>query len=194
VLIREALSDAEANDYTPLALYYPGMGQSWFTFREDVFVYVVGIGTIGRWSRYRFPFEIEYHTQLAGHLYLRSGDVVRRVTPDVNYDEIEPLVGGSYTKDYYDLTVQWPWIDLGGNAQMEGFEIVSTGGVPYVSVGYNQKDINAFTEEYAVDYDTMPDEGIIPMPISAPALSIRVRFAGGAGRFPQLNMMKFYTV
>jgi hypothetical protein len=60
---------------------------------------------------------------------------------------------------------------------MEGFDIVGS-GAPSVSIGYDQRNLAAFTDPYAVSPDTMPG-GIIPLPVAAPTLSVKINFAGG---------------
>ena len=60
---------------------------------------------------------------------------------------------------------------------MEGFDIVSE-GTPSVSIGYDQRNVAAFTAPYTLSPDTLPG-GIIPFPVSAPSFSLKVEFAAG---------------
>jgi hypothetical protein len=60
---------------------------------------------------------------------------------------------------------------------LEGFDIVGS-GTPSVSIGYDQTDVTAFTTPYEVSPDTLTG-GIIPLPVAAPTLSVKVSYAGG---------------
>jgi hypothetical protein len=60
---------------------------------------------------------------------------------------------------------------------MRGFDIVASGDVE-VSFGYDQTNPAAFTAAYAINPDTYPG-GIIPMPLRAPTVSMRVEFVPG---------------
>lgn len=127
-----------------------------------------------KWSRYVFPWSVEAFAQLADALYIRSGDAIRVVSEQAVTDEVDgvpvPFAG----------TVQWGWLDAGqpgANKMLEGFDVVGT-GTPSVSVGYDQRDPSAFTTPYEVDPDTMPGD-IIPLPVVAPSMSVRLQYAGG---------------
>lgn len=135
---------------------------------------ITDTGKVKAWSRYVFPFTVDAFAQLGNDLYIRHGDIVSKVVESAVSDEVNGvpvLFGGS---------VQWNWLDFGTpgrTKELEGFDIVSS-GTPSVSLGYDQTNLAAFTPPYAVPADTLPG-GLIPLPVSAPSLSVKVDFAGG---------------
>ncbi len=139
----------------------------------DIYVFTLNGGK-GKWSRYVLPVSVESFAQLGDRLYIRSGDRVLRVVEDLLTDS----VAGVATP--FSATVQWPWVDWGTPAitkQVIGFDIVGT-GQPSVSFGYDQRNLATFTAPYAIDPDTLPG-GMVPMPLMAPSLSVKVDFAAG---------------
>lgn len=138
-----------------------------------VFVHTLN-GQSGKWSKYIFPFVVEAFAQLGDDLYIRTGDKIVRVVEGLLTDHVdgdEVPFGG---------VVQWPYIDLGTpglSKKLYGFDLVAT-GAPSVSFGYDQTSPSAFTTPYAISPDTYPG-GVIPMPLRAPSLSMKVTFAAG---------------
>lgn len=184
-VVQEAMVAAVADGVDPLGTYYPSAGQYWLAFpqpnadggaRTVVFVYsMTRAGKVGAWSRYIFPFLIEAFAQLGNDLYIRHGDTIGRVSEQVAHDEVdgEPLP--------FPGVVHWPWLDFGNPGQtkmLEGFDYVGNGQGPAISFGYDQRSLAAFTEPYALPADTLPG-GVIPMPLSAPTLSVKLNFEGG---------------
>lgn len=165
----DSLIQAELPGSDPLGLYYPGGGQYWLVFGANVYVYSQSrIGGIGAWSLYEFPDAIEYTTQLDGKLYVRSGDVVYMIDEETGQDDGDPVPG----------TVQWPWLDFGQvgiQKMLIGVDLVASGD-PQVSIGYDERNPAAFTTPFTIPSDTQVG-GIIPIPISAPSMSIRYDFA-----------------
>ena len=163
----------------PMALYYPAAGQYWLCFQVDgqahVFVYsMTRIGQVGAWSRYIFPFEIEDWAIKGDDLYLRSGAYVHRVDASVVGDEAAPGV-----VQLFQGVIQWPWLDLGQPSvtkALYGFDVVGRGTVT-VEFGYDQTNGGRFTQPYTVPADTVPGM-VIPMPLSAPSLSVRLTYDG----------------
>lgn len=130
-------------------------------------------GRKGKWSRYTYPFSIDAFAQLGNALYIRAGDSIVRVSEDATTD----TYGGESIA--FDGTVQWGWLDFGQSGvtkQLEGFDVVASGS-PSIAVGYDQRDTAAFTDAYAIDPDTLPG-GIIPFPVAAPTMSVRLTFTG----------------
>lgn len=160
---------------------------------SEVFVYTMNkLGSVGAWSRYLLPYRIDAFAQLGDDLYLRDGQAVRKVTEGVNYDW---MPNGSLDGEqrYYDGIVWWPWLDCGQpgmDKMMEGFDIIGT-GAPSVQIGYDQRDVNAFTDAYEIDEDTLSD-GMIAMPLTAPTFSLKITYPGGEGNFWQLNSAILY--
>lgn len=75
--------------------------------------------------------------------------------------------------------IEWPYLDLqafGDDVMLHGFDLVGTGEVD-VSFGYNQSDLDAVTDAYTVQADTL--NGMpIAMPIKAPSVQLRLEFSG----------------
>jgi len=163
-----------------VATYYPGAGQFWLAFARagatTVHVYTMArVGQAGAWSRYTFPFSVEAFAQLGDDLYIRHGNSISVVSELASSDQ----VGGSEIN--FPGLVWWPWLDFGTPGQtkmMEGFDYVGTGQGPSISIGYDQRNVAAFTPAYQVVNDTMPG-GMVPIPVAAPTLSVKLAFAGG---------------
>lgn len=141
---------------------------------STTYVFTIRPGKGGCWSRYIFPFVIDNFAQLGNDLYVRHGDSVSIVDEDSVSDYTED---GALT---FEGLVQWPWLDFGQpgvTKMLRGFDVVGS-GVPSVSVGYDQRNVAAYTTPYRIPADTVPG-GIIPMPVSAPSVSMKVEFEGG---------------
>ena len=140
---------------------------------STVWVFTMSGGK-GKWSYYAFPFAIEAFAQLGNTLYMRHGNTVSRVVEGIATDEVDGVqvpFGGR---------AQWPWVDAGqtgATKMMKGFDLVAT-GLPAVSVGYDERNPNAFTAPYAIDPDTLPG-GLIPLPVMGPSFSLRIDFEPG---------------
>jgi hypothetical protein len=113
-------------------------------------------------------------------------------TPDENFFEghdgdvfsvrLVHAEGGSCSGVPFTGVIHWPHLDLGSlgvDKQLFGFDLVCTApeGVS-VSVGYDQRNINERTPDYAVDADTLPGQ-VIAMPVTAPSFDLRLTFAPG---------------
>lgn len=131
-------------------------------------------GSKPRWSRYVFPFSIDAFAQLTDDLFIRSGDTIKRVSEQAVSD-----VHNGTAIDFGGV-VQWPWLEVGQpgvSKMLEGFDIVAT-GTPSVSIGYDQRNPDAYTTPYQVPADTVPGD-IIPLPVVGPSFSLKVEFGGG---------------
>lgn len=90
--------------------------------------------------------------------------------------------------------IAWPYLDfgsLGNEKQMEGLDLVCTGRCS-ISVGYNQRDLNAATDPYTVDGDTLPGIGMIGIPLTAPSMQIRLTFDGD--QFWEWSALNLYVL
>lgn len=147
---------------------------------STAFVYTMTqTGKIGAWTRYVFPFQIDAFAQLGNNLYVRHGDLISLVDSDSAVDEVMGDLGIEQVP--FPGIVQWAWLDFGTpgvTKMLEGFDYVGTGQGPSISVGYDQRNVAAFTDPYTIDADTLPG-GIIPLPVAAPTLSVKLEFAGG---------------
>lgn len=181
-LVMASLAITEGLGRRPVGTYYPGAGQYWLAFplgngNSTVYVFTRN-GQRGAWSRYEFPFLIRGFAQLDNTLYIRGEDEVYRVDESLTFDEVAsgelPVTG----------FVWWPHLDFGRpgvNKQLEAFDLVAEGEDVSVSVGYVQGrfDGATFTPYYNLTAaDTVPGT-VVPMPLCAPSLSVKVRFGGG---------------
>jgi hypothetical protein len=85
-------------DEIPFALFWPAMGQYWLIFGDEAFVLTMNGGSKDQsWSRYVFPEDLTDWAILNGDLYLRAGDLVWLVDPEVLLDDYssEPITGGT---------------------------------------------------------------------------------------------------
>lgn len=148
--------------------------------QSTVFVYTMTqTGKIGAWTRYVFPFVVDAFAQLGNTLFVRHGDLISRVDADSAVDEVMGDLGIEQVP--FPGRVQWSWLDLGrpgATKMLEGFDYVGTGQGPSISIGYDQRNVAAFTEPYTIDVDTLPG-GIIPLPVASPTMSVRLDYAGG---------------
>lgn len=187
-LVRAKL-DAVTDRRNVVSAKHPATGQYWLGFVDpvalttEVFVDTMQ-RTTHRWGRYLLPYAVEAFPQLGDDLFIRArnahGDFVVAVDEAIATDDVLGA-GGTFTATGYPGRVQWGWLDLGApgtDKELEGFDVVGSGS-PSVSIGYNQKDPDAFTAPYAVDADTLTGD-IIPLPVVAPTMSLRVDFATGA--------------
>jgi hypothetical protein len=152
----------------------------------NVYVYTLNAGK-GKWSRYVFPFSIEAFAQLGDDLYIRHGDYVSRVVEGIDTDD----VAGDPTN--FAGLVQWAWLDFGRpgvTKMLEGFDYVGEGQAPRVAFGYDQRNVAALTPPYLIPNDTLSG-GMIPMPISAPTMSVRLAFDGGQAW--RVNSVQLYV-
>lgn len=141
-----------------------------------VFVYTMSrAGRAGAWSRYVFPFSVDAFAQLGDDLYIRHGDEISIVDAEVSTDEVDGVEAP------FPGRVWWPWLDFGSpgvTKMLEGFDYVGSGQGPSISIGYDQRQVAALTPPYQLPNDTMPG-GLVPLPVMAPTLSVRLDFAGG---------------
>jgi hypothetical protein len=177
-LIQAKLAGPDA----PHATYYPGNGQFWLIFANEVFVYSrTKASKLGAWSRYLYPFSIDETLQLNGELYFRAGNIFYRVDESAVADgdvEFEGIVWS-------------PYLDMGspGTTKMlDSFDIVAYGECE-VSIGYDQATTTAYTTPFVVGPDTVPG-GRVPLPLAAPSMAVKLRFM--PGQQWQLNAMNLY--
>jgi hypothetical protein len=98
------LAHIRAGD-VPFALFWPAMGQYWLIFDDgtagsEAFVLTMNGGAKDQsWSRYIFPERLTDWAILNGDLYLRAGDLVWLVDPEVLVDDYQssPETGGTVT-------------------------------------------------------------------------------------------------
>jgi hypothetical protein len=75
--------------------------------------------------------------------------------------------------------VHWPHLDfgaLGVEKQLVHIDIIATApeGVS-VSVGYDQRNVATRTDDFLVDGDTLPAQGV-PIPVAGPSFDLKLTF------------------
>jgi hypothetical protein len=166
-----------AGEYEPIAAFWPAYGQYWCIFGPEVFVLTLNEGKTGKWSRYVFPEAITDTTLLNNDLYVRTAThKVWRVTEDYLVDDYHLGYGIEF-----EGVIQWPHLDFGALGQEKkliGFDLVAEApeGVS-VSVGYDQRNLDARTANYVMDADTLPGK-LVPIPVTAPTFDFKLTFAG----------------
>lgn len=167
--------------FTPRGLFWPGAGQYWLFFGAQAVVLTMnGEAEDQSWSRYVFPATVTAWTIHDSKLYLRAGALVWEVSEDagcVDDKQVDVPTGGTNTT--FDGYIAWPYLDfgaLGTDKELEGIDIVCTGTVT-LAVGHNQKDSTKATAGYVISGDTLPEEGMIPFPLTAPSMQFRLTFS-----------------
>lgn len=187
-LVLAAIKALAAGD-EPRSLFYPGTGQYWCIFVNQVFVLTMNGATNAdmSWSRYVFPSSIDYATLQNGILYLRSGDLVWQLDEGTLYDDYVDV----NTKVTFTGLLSWPYLDfgaLGVDKELEGIDLVCDGSC-IVNIGYDQTNFGSATPDYAVAGDTLPGGGMLPFPMTAPSFQFRLTFNGGqAWEWEALNV------
>lgn len=214
-LILAAWKEVLALGIEPLGLYWPGSGQYWLIFKmhgegpdfidpdtlertpfvweSQVFVYTVSqLGSVGAWSRYLFPFGIDYWTQDGATLVLRAGDLILEMDNDPNSTTVNDYVyngGGERPAEFpaeqpFVGQVWWPWLDLGApgvDKNLEYFDYTGEGSA-ILEIGYAQDTSKQtpgyFTEPYPLPPDTVTGD-FIPFEVTAPSMSVRLTYNGG---------------
>lgn len=221
-IVAGLMHEAEAAGIPPLGLYLPSMGQYWLAFNRvvpddgpdgpaigsardlcptleegdryaEVMVYTMNqVGQVGAWSRYVFPYAIDDWTQEGNDLYVRDGDTVYRVSEDIGACDF--LHGESTPPAPFSALIQWPWLDMGrpgADKQMESYDLVGYGEAD-VEFGYDQTAPGYFTEPYRTSADTVPGT-TVPMPLSAPSYSVRLRYHGWNPQDPETEAQKHWS-
>jgi len=149
---------------------------------NQVFVYTMNKGIQnGAWSRYEFPFNIEYFCHLGNLLYMRHGDIVSYVLHGSLNDNGAP----------FDASIQWPWLDFGMpgvDKMLYGFDIVGY-GTPSIEVGYIQTAEGTFTAPYTLPADSFPGQ-MHQFQLNVPSMSVKLTYAGEQNW--QWNAMNLY--
>lgn len=137
----------------------------------------------GSWSRYVFPFDIDNFAQLGNDLYIRHGNVVSKVTENTDSDDTQ-----TQTQLFFPV-VHWNFNDFGSpgvTKMLQAMDVVSSGPCT-LSVGGDQRN-NTFDFTYTLsDGDTVPGT-IVPIPMSAPSLAIKIEGSGVAWKLYAVNV------
>jgi hypothetical protein len=189
------IAQIQSGAYPPnsvFSIYYPGRGQYWVIFGNQVFVLTInGLQGIRSWGRYLFPQAITdatLNTNSMGttSLFLRTtGSLVWQLDATSLLDD-----GGSETASAFNSIVQWPYLDMGGlglNKMCIGIDLVGDGAC-IAQIAFDQQDDSTFVDNVyfatstgvttpyflAID-DTVPGEPL-PFPINAPSYSLILTF------------------
>lgn len=208
-LVKAALRDAKTLDVEPMSLYNPNTGQYWLIFRwpsdvggvdaepdtTAVFCCTMNqAGKRGRWTRYLLPFPVDDWTILGSKLYLRGPNLVHVIDDSCESDEVEWIDGdppGPADPVQFQWMVQWPWLDwgaLGVTKMLQGFDIVGNGTCA-IEFGYNQANGGLWTPAWELNADSVPGQ-LLPMPLSAPSLAVRLTFNGSDVSPTQWNALR----
>lgn len=186
-LVLAAIRDLEDGE-EPLGLFVPAYGQYWLFFGAEAFVLTISDVKKQSWSRYEFPEVITDWTLEGGVLLVRTENHhIWRFSPDAVFDD-EEIQGGEEggTDTIFDGVIWWPYLDFNtiGVEKMFGtvdLTAVAPEGVS-VSIGYDQRDIDARTSDHDIDADTLPVQQV-PIPCAGPSFDVRLRFNGGGGKW-----------
>lgn len=192
-IVKALLKQVVSLGYEPRALFNPGTGQYFLLIGPSAVILTINGASTMSWSRYLFPDTITDWTILSGQLYLRAGDLVWRLSADTLLDDtLEDSTQGGTNAGYRGY-VAWHYCDfgpIGYDKDIEGFDltigkldedytqIVSNDITCNITFGYNQSNLEEVTEPYTVDGDTVPGT-MIPMPLIAPTLQLRLDFGTG---------------
>lgn len=196
-LVKPLLKAAVLAGYDPIGIMWPAAGQYWLLFGTQALVLTIN-GSDQKsmsWSRYEFPQEITDWTIDGTTLVLRADTLVWEVSEDANLTSAGCAddVGGTDTQ--FQGYVAWNYLDLGAigaQKDLEGVDLTIEGQCE-VSVGWDERpgQESAATAPFAVDGDTVPGTGFIPLPMSAPSFQLRITFlADEPWKWSAANMYK----
>lgn len=174
-----------ADEFEPNAVFVPAFGQYWLFFGDEAFVLTITDVKKQSWSRYTFPEAITDWTLEGNTLLVRTeSNYVWRFSAEAVYDD-EEIPGGEEggTNQPFDGVIWWPYLDfntLAVEKMFVGLDLVMSApeGVA-VSIGYDQRDIDARTTDYEMDADNLPGK-MVPIPCAGPSFDLRLRINGGA--------------
>lgn len=163
-LVRSRLKESEAE---PQSFYFYGTGQYVCCLGKHLFVYSLSrTAKISAWSQYLLNEKVDAVAQLGQNMYLRCGDSVFRLDEEAYTDDGEP----------FETFIEIPYMDLkkpGELKRIYGIDVVCQGECA-VSVGYDERNPDAYTPEVQVFGNTRPG-GMIPIEVTGTAFSFRIR-------------------
>ncbi len=157
----------KAGGFTPKAFYFYGTGQYVCAMGNELFVYSISrTAKIAAWSHYFLPATADAFAELGQTLYIRCGDDVFKLDPDVHADQGQP----------YEVVIQLPYMDLkkpGRKKRIFGADLVMEGRCEF-SVGFDVRDATAFTDPVRVKGNTRGG-GMIPVECCGTEFSLKFR-------------------
>lgn len=153
----------------PVGGYFYGTGQYMCVIDQTMYVYTISkTAGIAAWSRYALPFTVDAMAQLDRVLYLRSGDNVYKLNPDVSTDDGED----------YEALLELPYLNFkspGSRKYIHGMELLCEGDC-YFSLGWDSRNAGAVSPEVRVQGNTRGG-GIVPIECVGYEFSPRFRIA-----------------
>lgn len=105
----------------PKSFYYRSAGQFWIYYQNKALVYTFSrTSKISAWSIYEFAVPIEYAAELDAELYVRSGDIVYKLSDTAYTDNGTPIV----------VDIELPFLDFkspGVLKQLLSMDVVFSG-------------------------------------------------------------------
>jgi hypothetical protein len=117
------------------------------------------------------------YNNVAVYIWDVTNPFTETATFSVEFQQFE----GEQTGTPFEGIVQWPHLDLGNfgtQKNLIGLDVVSDApeGLT-VSVGYDQRNLDARTAPYEIEADTLPGQ-LIPMPVGGPSFDLKLVFNG----------------
>lgn len=168
-----------ANAYDPMGFYYPGHGQFWEAWGNDLLVYTNNkLGKPGGWSRYTFNVGSGYTlaavTQMDSRLFLRF-DHASNVSKCYEVDPDAISDGGTS----FFARITWNFLDLGEpgvTKQLFTIDLVGA-GQPSLLIYYDQTNPAQVTDYFLMPVsDSLPNNPV-PFPIAAPSMKFDLYYA-----------------
>lgn len=157
----------KAGGVSPKSFYFYGTGQYICAMGNELFVYSISrTSKIAAWSHYFLPQPADAFAELGQTLYIRCGNSVFKLDPDVHTDQGQT----------YEVLVQLPYMDLKRPGQLKrvyGADLVIEGRCEF-SVGFDVRDPLAFTDPVRVKGNTRAG-GLIPVECCGTEFSLRFR-------------------
>lgn len=178
--IRDVIKPEEIS---PKAVFYYGTRQYLCFAGKRVFVFTYSReSNVSAWSTYTLPIEIDDMTEMAGELYLRSGDDVYVLDTDnyVDYDGTNVNGDGEDEGREYEVRVQLPFMNFkqpGIMKRITGIDIVKE-GICEVAImcNPNHKGIPQYTTPFVEVYaNNTRSGGRIPFQCAGTEFSIVIR-------------------
>lgn len=151
----------------PRAFYFYGTGQYICAIGNQLFVYSISrTAKIAAWSRYFLPSSVDAFAELGQELYIRSGNAVYKLDPNVSTDD----------GLQFEVLLDLPYMDLKTPGQMKriyGADLVMDGRCEF-SIGFDVRNQDAYTPPVRVKGNTRP-MGMIPVECAGTEFSLRFR-------------------
>lgn len=161
------------------AVFYYKTGQYLCFGAQDnglsAYVYTVSRSSkLAAWSTYEFPIAIDYVAEVAGVLYLRSGNQLFKLNQRAYQDTLE---GGNSSA--IAVKVGMPWLDFKSPGQLKhiiGMDVVCQGTCE-ISIGYDILYPDDYIPPIPVTGNTRPS-GVIPIGICGTEFALRIEHTG----------------